>query len=127
MNLSLAQALRVGSSSCVAFIGAGGKTTALFQLARIMSNREASAPVIVTATSHLGAWQFNLADRHIMSESPKPLEELEHGLQGVILLTGELDGDRSKPIHEGLLNWLYEFCSYHSIPLLIEADGSRQK
>jgi molybdenum cofactor cytidylyltransferase len=25
------------------------------------------------------------------------------------------------------LNWLYQFCSNHSIPLLIEADGSRQK
>jgi molybdenum cofactor cytidylyltransferase len=122
MNLSLAQALRVDSSSCIAFIGAGGKTTALFQLARHLSR-----PVIVTATAHLGAWQFDLADQHIMTDSPAPLEELEHGLQGIILVTGEMMGDRSKPVHENLLNWLYQFCGYHSIPLLLEADGSRQK
>lgn len=122
MNLSIAQALRLHSSPCVAFIGSGGKTTALFQFAR-----QLPSPVIVTATSHLGAWQFGLADKHIMTENPAPLEELEHGLQGVILVTGELDGDRSNPINDNLLNWLYQFCGYHSIPLLIEADGSRQK
>lgn len=127
MNLTIAQALRMDSSSCMAFVGAGGKTTALFQLARTLSNEGGSTPVIVTATSHLGAWQFGLADQHIKTDSPAPLEELEHGLHGVILVTGEMDGDRSKPINKQLLNWLYEFCGFHAIPLLIEADGSRQK
>jgi probable selenium-dependent hydroxylase accessory protein YqeC len=122
MNLSIAQALRVDSAPCIAFVGAGGKTTALFKLAR-----QLPSPVIVTATSHLGSWQFSLADRHILTDSPAPLEELEHGLQGVILVTGKMDGDRSKPIDEHLLHWLAQFCGYHSIPLLIEADGSRQK
>ena len=122
MNLSLAKALRVRTSSSIAFVGAGGKTTALFQLAR-----ELSSPVIVTATSHLGSWQFHQADRHIMTDSAAPPEELEHGLQGIILVTGELDGDRSKPINENVLNWLYQFCGVQAIPLLIEADGSRQK
>ena len=122
MNLSIAQAMRVDSSPCIAFIGAGGKTTAMFQLAR-----QLPSPVIVTATSHLGAWQFNLADQHIITASPEVLEQLEHALHGVILITGELDGDRSKPVNENLLSWLYQFCGYHSIPLLIEADGSRQK
>jgi molybdenum cofactor cytidylyltransferase len=120
MNLSLAQALRVNSSQCVAFIGAGGKTTAMFQLAR-----QLPPPVIITATSHLGAWQLGLADQYIITESPAPLEKLEHGLKGVILITGEMDGDRTKPININLLNWLKGFCDYHSIPLLIEADGSR--
>src|SRR6266508_544295 len=108
MNLSIVQALRVDSSPCIAFIGAGGKTTALFQLARTLSRENASS-VIVIATSHLGAWQFGLADQHIMTDSPAPLEELEHGLQGVVLVTGEMDGDRSKPINESLLNWLHQF------------------
>jgi molybdenum cofactor cytidylyltransferase len=83
--------------------------------------------VIVTATSHLGAWQIGLADQHIITETPSPLEALEHGLRGVILITGEIDGERSAPINHTLLNWLQEFCAYHSIPLLIEADGSREK
>ena len=122
MILSLAQALRVDSSPCIAFIGAGGKTTAMFQLAR-----ELPGPVIVTATSHLGTWQTELADTHLIAETPASLEELAHRWKGVILVTGEIDGERTKPIHNEMLNWLQQFCGYHSIPLLIEADGSRQK
>jgi len=94
----------------------------MFQLAR-----QLSAPVIVTATSHLGVWQIPLADKHIITETPTPLEELERGFQGVILITGEMDGDRTKAINDDLLNWLHQFCSDHSIPLLIEADGARRK
>lgn len=122
MTLTLAQALCVDAAPCIAFIGAGGKTTALFQLAR-----QLPGPVIVTATSHLGIWQTQQADHHIVTNAPEPIEELEHGLKGVILITGEPDGDRTQPINNKLLEWLHQFCSYHSIPLLIEADGSRQK
>ncbi|HSB01462.1 MAG TPA: selenium cofactor biosynthesis protein YqeC, partial [Anaerolineales bacterium] len=122
MNLTLAQALRVNSSPCIAFIGAGGKTTAMFQVAR-----QLPSPVIVTATSHLGAWQIGQADQHIVTETPAPLEDREHGLKGIVLITGERDGDRFKPVGSELLDWLKQFCGYHSIPLLIEADGSRQK
>jgi len=138
MNLSLAEALRVHSSPCIAFIGSGGKTTAMFQLARTLSRcadgqsrveaqEERSSPVIVTATSHLGAWQPGLADQHIIADTSGPIEKLEHGLKGIILVTGEMDGDRTKPVNNNLMNWLQQFCGYHSIPLLIEADGSRGK
>lgn len=120
--LNLAQALRVDSAPCIAFVGAGGKTTAMFQLAR-----QLPGPVVVTATSHLGTWQTAWADRHIIATTAKSIEELEHSLRGVIVVTGEIDGDRTKPVDETLLKWLHEFCDYHSIPLLIEADGSRQK
>ncbi len=120
MNLALTQALRVNSSPCIAFVGAGGKTTAMFQVAR-----QLTPPVIVTATSHLGAWQIPFADQHIIAGSPALSEEMEHGLQGVILVTGDLDGDRTKPLDDHTLNWLHQFCGDHSIPLLIEADGSR--
>lgn len=122
MTLTLAQALRVGSSPCTAFMGAGGKTTAMFQLAR-----QLPGPVIVTATSHLGIWQTEFADRHIIAETSEPIEALEHSLSGVILITGEFDGGRTKPLGNELMEWLHQFCNYHSVPLLIEADGSRQK
>ena len=121
-HISVAQALRLDSAPQIAFIGSGGKTTAMFQLAR-----QLPAPVIVTATSHLGAWQLVLADQHIIANTPDPVEELEHGLKGVILITGEMEGDRTQPINDHLMNWLEQFCGYHSIPLLIEADGSRGK
>lgn len=122
MNLSLAHALRISAPSSIAFIGAGGKTTTIFKLAR-----ELSQPVIVTATTHLGSWQAEFADKHIITETPAAIEKLEHGLKGVILITGKKDGNRINPVNDDLLNWLNQFCGYHSIPLLMEADGSRQK
>src|SRR5690349_2417808 len=121
-NLSLAQALRAGSSLSIAFVGAGGKTTGIFQLAK-----ELPPPVIVTATSHLGVWQTVFADRHLIAETPDPLERLEHGVRGVVLVTGPLDGERTSPISPDVLEWLQQFCRHHTIPLLIEADGSREK
>ena len=94
----------------------------MFQLAR-----QFELPVIVTATSHLGAWQLQHADQHIVAKSVAALEGLERGLTGITLVTGELDGDRTRPIEDQVLHSLYEFCSSHSTPLLIEADGSREK
>lgn len=94
----------------------------MFQLAR-----QLPAPVIVTATSHLGAWQLDLADQHIIADTSHPIEKLEHGLQGVIVVTGEMDGDRTKPVNRDVLNWLHPYCRHYSIPLLIESDGSRGK
>jgi molybdenum cofactor cytidylyltransferase len=120
MNLSTA--LRISKPTRVAFVGAGGKTTAMFQLAH-----EISPPVIVAATSHLGIWQIPLADRHIIAETPAPIEAIEHSLSGVILVTGPVEEERTLPVNEHVISWLREFCGYHSLPLLIESDGSRQK
>jgi molybdenum cofactor cytidylyltransferase len=120
MSLSLARALRMEPASCVAFIGAGGKTTAMFKLAR-----ELRPKAIVTATTHLGTGQMLLADRHIATGADF-LESID-GFQGMLLVTGEPDGDRTKPVSAELLRWLHRYCRNQSIPLLIEADGSRQK
>ncbi len=121
MNLSLVQALRMEPATCVAFYGAGGKTTAMFNLAG-----ELKSGVIVTATTHLGVWQTSLADRHISTDA-ESLHEIESGIQGTLLVTGKLEGDRTTPVNNGLLRWLYQYSKRYSIPLLIEADGSRQK
>jgi len=119
MNLS--QALRITSTSpIIAFVGAGGKTTALFQLAR-----ELKQPVIVTATTHLGAWQTSLADHHIIAESVDDVINRE--FHGVTLITSAMENDRTKPLDISILLRLYEESKRYNIPLLIEADGSRQK
>jgi len=122
MNFTLAQALRVEESQNIAFVGSGGKTTAMFQLAR-----QLKPPVIVTATSHLGAWQVPLADGHIVANSQSDLANLEKDLNGVVLITGESKEDKFQPVSHEVITSLREFCANHSIPLLIEADGSRQK
>jgi molybdenum cofactor cytidylyltransferase len=122
MNLTTAKALRMQTSSCVAFVGSGGKSTAMFKLAR-----ELSSPVIVTTTTHLGTWQIHLADSHIIANNLDNLKQKTFDLQGVILITGEIQNERTKPIDEEALFWLHSFCRDQAIHLLIEADGSRQK
>src|SRR5689334_14192790 len=124
MSVSFIRAMRASRTSIIAFVGAGGKTTALFLLAKELSK---NSPVVVTASSHLGEWQIAFADKHLVLESSGALNDLESKLQGITLITGALDGDRTKPLDEDSLNKLNQFCKSRSIPLLIEADGSRQK
>src|SRR6185503_18053411 len=124
MVLTLLHALRASNSSSIAFTGSGGKTTAMFQLARELSTK---SPVVVTASSHLGVWQVALADKHVVTNSVITLPNFEDELQGITLFTGELEGERTRPLGPETLNALYEFCKRRGIPLLIEADGSRQK
>ncbi len=94
----------------------------MFQLAR-----ELSPPVVVTTTTHLGAWQTELADRHFIVSSDEDLNAVEDNRRGVMLVTGPQVGDRFGGVGEKLLDWLHALCGYHSLPLLIEADGARQK
>lgn len=117
----LTRAFRINSHALhIAFTGAGGKTTALFQLAR-----ELSPTVIVTATTHLGAWQITAADHHLI---PKDLGYPgEMPTEGVILVTDEFQGDRTQPISPEMLNWLRDKSKNENISLLIEADGARQR
>ena len=123
--MDLAKALRVPSSPCLAFVGAGGKSTALFQLARLLSG-PANLPVIVTATTHLHIHQIKLAGSHWIAREPADLADLETNLQGVLLVTGPIEAERTTGVSPTVAAWLRELCGYHDIPLLIEADGSRQ-
>jgi len=118
----------------LALVGAGGKTTALFQLARTLSDGLGSSkygtggqPVIVTATTHLHIDQVKLADSHWIGEEPADLAGLEKNLHGVMLVTGPVDGERTTGLSNNTLFRLRTVCGYHSLPMLIEADGSRQR
>ncbi|HEY3310003.1 MAG TPA: selenium cofactor biosynthesis protein YqeC [Anaerolineales bacterium] len=121
---SLSQALRLKRHTYVAFVGAGGKTTAMFQAAREL------VPVLVSTSTHLGAWQARLADAHFTWKVGAPMPDLEHqACAGVTLITGELKAESQR--YAGLsvtqLEDLRQFAAFHYLPLLIEADGARQK
>ncbi len=103
-----------------AFVGAGGKTTALFQLAG-----ELAPPVVVTTTTHLGAWQISPATEHTIIENPEDIKGFTP--RGVSLVTGKTEGDRVKGLDFKAISWLHEVCKNSSLPLLVEADGARQK
>jgi molybdenum cofactor cytidylyltransferase len=95
----------------------------MFRLAR-----ELNSPVIVSASTHLAVEQISLADHHFILNTLKDAKNLsELSLFGVSLFTGPKDGDRVTGLPANMLEWLYQYCSYRSLPLLIEADGSRRR
>jgi len=124
--MQLDQAFRITNTACLALTGSGGKTTTLFQLARSLSGT-AGLPVIVSATTHLHIDQIKQADSHLTGDKPVDFSSSLGGQGGVILVTGPLDGDRTRGLDDTTIHWLHEFCKEHALPLLIEADGSRQR
>ena len=122
--LNLSHALRVSRSMSVAFVGAGGKTSAMFQTAREM------APALVTTSTHLGQWQSELADRHLIWPENSPIPDMENQIDsGITLITGLLDSEsrRYHSLNPLQLQELRLLAQEHALPFLIEADGSRQK
>ena len=106
----------------IALVGAGGKTTAMFQIAR-----QLKPPVIVTATTHLGHQQTALADRWYVACTPSELPANSEIPAGVLLFTGPLDStDRTLGVDLEILDQLFLMADRFHCPLLIEADGSRQ-
>lgn len=123
---SLQAALRISEPVCLAIVGAGGKTSALFRLGRELAATYGTA--LLTTTTHLGAWQVALADHHIILERRSDLEEcLREPTAGVVLLTGAAQGERYTGLTGDMLLWLYEIHRTRALPLLIEADGARQR
>ena len=128
--MQLARALRFISTPSlvggIAFVGAGGKTTALFLLAReLRSTPENRKPnILLTNTTHLGVWQTALADQHIIAAHASKLTDL-FDQPGLTLVTGPVVGDRVSPVSPEVLSALQTISQQQNLPLLIEADGSR--
>lgn len=116
--MQLARALRLPTAPILALAGAGGKTTALFQLAR-----ELPPPVLVAATTHLHINQIQLADSHRIITGAEILDDLHE----VTVVTGPIEGERTTGINPETALRLYEVSRQRSTPLLIEADGSRRR
>jgi molybdenum cofactor cytidylyltransferase len=120
-ELNLVRALRVAETTCLALVGAGGKTSAMFTLARQLPK-----PIFLTTTTHLAVEQARLAGRHIIWDAAAgwPLEEVP---QEVLLFTGPaVAPDRLGGLQEEALEIVRREAARRQIPLLIEADGSRR-
>jgi len=121
--MNLLQALRAEQNSVISFVGAGGKSTALFEL-----SRQYSTPVFVTSTTHLAKSQAQLADRHIIITNQQIDRQLLDSFQtGVILFTADLNNQgKWVGLQDDQVYRLGEYTQKNNLPLLIEADGSRQ-
>ncbi len=120
--MKFSHALRLQGSPTIALVGAGGKTTALFQLAREL------APTIITTSTHLGKWQVDPKSPHYIWKDGTPLLDFESGKDaGIIQFTGELDGERYRGLTIEQLYVLRKLAGSLDLTLIIEADGARQK
>jgi molybdenum cofactor cytidylyltransferase len=122
--MTLGKALRLRQPARVAFTGAGGKTTAMFRLARELEGR-----VIVTASTHLSAAQAENGDRHVTLTGDESYAQIEATLgDGITVITGLLGEDRrTSGLSLRTLAGLHEIAVRLSLPILVEADGSRQR
>lgn len=122
MNLS--QALRLSRAPRLALVGAGGKTTALFQIAR-----QLPPPALVSVTTHLALDQLARADSHHEVAHPQDFARIEAApLSGVVLVTGPALGEgRVAGLKAPEMAALLALAEARRLPLLIEADGSRQR
>ena len=120
--MDLAQALRLLPFQRLAVVGSGGKTSAVFQLARSLPG-----PVWVTTSTHLGIDQVIHADRHLTIPETQSLPDLEAArAPGVTVITGpRRDEFRVAGMDASRLLALRDLASRWQIPFLIEADGAR--
>ena len=121
--MDLVKTFRLTTNSKVAFVGSGGKTTAMFQLARDFGSR-----VILTTTTHLALDQLEGAEKHFTVESvedlPSEILDLE---ENILIFTGpQVEPNRVKGPDQDVLIQLAALAEKWSSPLLIEADGARQ-
>lgn len=120
--MELKRALRLEDAPKIAFVGAGGKTTAIFQIADRYKR-----PVIITTSTHFSGDQTEQGDHHYIIRSTEDLNKFEDKVPaGVNIITGPISSDRAMGLSYESLTCLGRWCRTNEVPLLIEADGSRQ-
>ncbi len=119
---NLVDIFRLRDARCIALVGSGGKTSAMFRLAQ-----DFQKTVWVSNTAHLAVEQGQLADRVVTVAVMDDLNRALAGLpQGVTLFTGAADDrGRTLGLDEKMIAALHAAAMQNDIPLIIEADGSR--
>ena len=124
--MRLADALGVARDEVVAFVGGGGKTTAMFRLAREMV--EAGERVITTTTTHIFAAQIALAPAHVTAaEATQAVISAALAARGHVLVIGATDAGSGRAggvpgeLFHRLRAWFPGVC------IVNEADGSRMR
>jgi len=113
-------------------VGAGGKTSALFQAACDYLKTGQTSTILLTTTTHLAQDQVRQADHHFIIHHPDQLAALDNELPaGVVLVTGQPSTEADQParligLDQACMLRLLALANAHQAPLLIEADGSRR-
>ncbi len=120
--ISLVDSFRFRSPKSIAFVGAGGKTTCMFQLAKAKGDHS-----IITTSTHLGVDQIPPGMQHrIVSSAQEIRSLLLHPSEESIVITGpRVDEFRFGHPDEEALTLLHDQIQGTEYSLFIEADGSR--
>jgi probable selenium-dependent hydroxylase accessory protein YqeC len=128
MRLSDALRIQPSQPQLIAFVGAGGKTTAMAKLGRELAT---SMRVLLSTTTKLGVGQETVADSHMIVKNTSDLDTLmaEFGSSTLILLTGPKteDGKKWVGLSQDFLENLRMAISDQPMAILVEADGARQR
>ncbi len=122
--MKLSAAFRLADLPRLALVGAGGKSSALFWLARELV--ESGQPVLISTTTHLGAWQVNAGDVHLVIKKAQEIPMQADFPTGIVVVTGlQVDARRFAGLEGDSLSTLHDLANQQQLPLLIEADGAR--
>jgi probable selenium-dependent hydroxylase accessory protein YqeC len=124
--VKLTDALRMAPDEVVALVGGGGKTTAMFRLAREVV--EGGGRAITTTTTRIFGAQIALAPAHVRAASvTRERLSAELALHRHVLVIGATDAGSGKA--EGISLDLFRQVRawFPDVCLLNEADGSRMR
>ncbi len=124
--MTLADALRMAADESVALVGGGGKTTAMFRLAREVVER--GGRVITTTTTRIFGAQIALAPAHVpAADATRERVAAALAAHRHVLVIGPTEAGSGKAegvsldLFRRLRAWFPDVC------LLNEADGSRMR
>ena len=124
--MTLAEALELRWDDVVALVGGGGKTSAMFRLARELADKGGGA--ITTTTTRIFGAQIALSPVHVpAAEATRERVAAALATHGQVLVIGETDAASGKAegvpleLFHRLRAWFPDVC------LLNEADGSRMR
>jgi len=124
--MTLADALELAGDDVVALVGGGGKTTAMFRLAREMAARGGRA--ITTTTTRIFGAQIALAPAHVSAAEATPervAAALDAHRQTLVIGAPDPGTGKADGISLDLFHRLRAWCP--SACILNEADGSRMR
>lgn len=111
-------------SDQIAWVGAGGKTSLIFSVAKELFKNKC----LITTTTKMASSELSLADHTLIINNPDDVN-IDHLSDITLIYRGLADNEKTKisGYEEGNLIKLSDILYQHKIPFMIEADGSKRK